>query len=627
MRARVWTSFGAVLAVLALVVGINLLAERTLAGARADLTQGRLYTLSPGTKQVLAGLKDTITLRLYYSRRLGSVLPVYGAYADRVREMLQEYVAASGGKVKLEVWDPEPFTDVEERALAYGLQGVPIDQGGEQVFFGIAGSNLLDDERQLAFLKPDRERFLEYDLTRLVYELSNPQRPVVGLMTSLPLDGDPRAMMMRMPGAGRPWVSMLQLRQSATVRTINPDVQAIDPDVTVLLVAGVADLPEPALYAIDQFVMRGGRLMAMVDPYSEASAASAGQEGAGRPLFGLAKLFDAWGVLFDPGQVVADPAGAWRVRGSGQRAQAVDYVAWFNVRDGLARNDPATADLQQVTVASAGAVQLRAGSGLEMTPLLTSSPRSGTLPLDKVRDPDPARILAEFKPDGGPRTIAARLRGPLRSAFEGPPTLPDGVQRASGLPEHRAATDGPANLVVVGDTDLLADRFWVRVQDFFGQQEATPFSDNGPFVANLVGTLAGGDALIGLRSRGESIRPFERVEAMQRDAEARYRQTEQQLQTRLEATQKRLTELRQGSRGAQQAVITSEQRDAIDAARREIVDTRRQLRLVQLDLRRDISALQDRLRLFCIAAVPAILSVLALGLGVVRARRRAAART
>ncbi|HLJ05387.1 MAG TPA: GldG family protein, partial [Acetobacteraceae bacterium] len=189
---RFWTSFVGVIAVAAIVIGINMFADARLANVHVDLTQSHIYTLSNGTRQILKGLKEPITLRLFYSRQLGSAVPVYGAYADHVREELREYAAASGGKIKLEFYDPEPFSDTEDHALAYGLQGVPLDQGGTQVYFGLAGGNLEDDERTIPFFQPERERFLEYDLTKLVYELSNPKRPVVGVMSSLPLDGDPR---------------------------------------------------------------------------------------------------------------------------------------------------------------------------------------------------------------------------------------------------------------------------------------------------------------------------------------------------------------------------------------------------------------------------------------------------
>src|SRR5271165_7026802 len=196
MQRRTLSAVISVIAVAAIVIGVNMFADARLATMRVDLTQQRLYTLAPGTRQVLAGLKDPITLKLFYSRKLGAAVPSYGAYTDRVREMLAQYAAAANGKIRLDYYDPEPFSDTEDQALAYGLQGVPIDQSGEQVYFGLAGSNQLDDERTVAFFQPEREPFLEYDLTKLIYDLSNPKRPVIGVMSSLPLDGDPRMMMM-----------------------------------------------------------------------------------------------------------------------------------------------------------------------------------------------------------------------------------------------------------------------------------------------------------------------------------------------------------------------------------------------------------------------------------------------
>jgi ABC-type uncharacterized transport system involved in gliding motility auxiliary subunit len=636
---RTWSSTLAVIAVAAILIGVNMLADSRLAGAQLDLTQHHLYTLSSGTRTVLAGLKEPITLRLYYSRALGAGIPAYGAYADRVSEMLRQYARIANGKIRLEFYDPEPFSDTEDRAMAYGLQGVPIDQSGEQVYFGLAGTNLLDDERTIAFFQSEREPFLEYDLTRLIYELSNPTRPVIGVMSSLPLDGDPRMMMMMrnnasMGGPGAPYVSMLQLRQTYTVKTVPTDAQMIDPDIQVLLVAQAQNLSDATLYAIDQFVMRGGRLMAMVDPASEAEAATPTQTGMPptNTESDLKKLFDAWGITFDSTHVVGDLKGAWRVRASpGDAMQAVDYVPWFNIRDaGINHDDPATADLTQVTVASAGAIGKAPGAAIEFTPLLSSSDESGLVPVDEVKEmPDPGKILASFKPEGGPRVIAARVRGMLKSAYAGPPPLAEGQKRPDGFPATIAETKAPANLVVAGDSDILADRYWVHVQDFFGQQDATPFSDNGPFVINLIGTLAGGDALIGLRSRGTAQRPFEVIDDMQKNAEAKFRQTEETLQTHLTEVQKQLTALRtgRGESGANaQAVITPEQRQSIDDLRRDITATRSRLRLVQLELRRDILGLETRIRLADIVLVPAVLTVLAVVLGIARRRRRARAR-
>jgi ABC-type uncharacterized transport system involved in gliding motility auxiliary subunit len=619
-----------------LAVGVNMLADRTLSRARIDLTENRLYTLSDGTRQVLQGLQDPVTLRVFYSRRLGAAIPVYGAYAERVRAMLEEYAAVSRGRVRLEFFDPEPFSETEDRAVALGLQGVPVDQGGESVYFGLAGVNLLDDERVIPFFQPDRERFLEYDLTRLVWELSNPRRPVMGVLSSLPLNGDPRAMMMRQPGVGQPFVAMNQLRQFYTVRDVAADAQVIEPDVQVLLVAHAQNLSDQTLYAIDQFVMRGGRLIALTDPHSESQASrpSAGGRPPADTSSSLSRLLEAWGIEAPSDKVVLDQRDAWRVRADPRdRVQAVSYLAWFNIpAAGLNRQEVATAELQQVTVASAGEVRRRDGAAIEFVPLLTTSDRTQLVDSAAVRqEPNPARLLAEFRPDGGQRVIAARVRGQLASAFQEAPALAEGTERPADFPAHRARTEGPANLIVANDGDILEDRFWVRVQDFFGQQVTTPFSDNGSFLINLADSMAGGEALVSLRSRGESLRPFELVEGIRREAETQYRQTERGLQERLEATERRLRELRQGPGGTERnaaanTVITPEQRAEIDRAREEIRRTRGELRQVQLELRRDIERLETWLRILNIAAVPLLLTLFAIGLGVVRARRRAEAR-
>lgn len=633
---RLLLSAGGVAAALMLAVGANMLADRFLSSARVDLTEQHLYTLSPGTRQVLGGLRDPITLRLFYSRRLGAEVPMFGAYAERVRDMLREYVAASGGKLRLEVLDPEPFSETEDRATALGLQAVPLDQAGEQVFFGLAASNQTDDERSIPFFQPDRERFLELDLTRIVWELTNPTRPVVGLMTPLPLNGDPRAMMMRQPQLAQPQAVITQLRQSATVRDVALDAQVIDPEIQLLVLAHPQGLSDTTLYAIDQFMMRGGRLLLLQDPHSEMQAGRAPQGQQADTSSSLARLLNAWGVEAPTDNVVLDLRGAWRVRAPGNdRVQAVDYLAWFALSgDSLNRQEAATAQIDQISLGSAGEVRRREGANIEFTPLLTSSAQSALIEADKVRrDPNPTRILADFRADGQRRVLAARVRGVLRSAFpDGPPALAEGQERPENFPAHRAATEAPANFVVINDTDILDDRFWVQVRDFFGQQVAQPFAGNGSFIVNLADTLTGSDALIGLRSRGESIRPFEAVEAIRRVADAQYRQTERGLQERLEATERRLRELRQGPAGTpgernrSQVVITPEQRAEIDRAREEIASTRRQLRTVQLELRRDIDGLETRLRILNIAAVPALITLLAIGLAVVRARRRAAAR-
>ena len=325
---RLWSSALGLVAAAALAIGVNMLVDRLAPRARVDLTQQQLYTLSGGTVSVLRGLQEPVTLRLFYSRRLGAAVPAYGSYAERVRAMLEEYVAVSGGKVRLEVFDPEPFSETEDRALALGMQGVPVDQSGEQIYFGLAGSNLLDDERSIPFFQPERERFLEFDLTRLVYELSSPRRPVVGVMSTLPMNGDPRMMMMARGGpAPQPFAVMQTLRQFYTVQDVPLDAQRIADDIQVLMVVHPQGLSEATQYAIDQFVMRGGKLIVFVDPHSEGQAGRPGP--GGRPPANTAselnRLLNAWGIDAPNEAVVLDLRGAWRVRANpNDRVQAVD---------------------------------------------------------------------------------------------------------------------------------------------------------------------------------------------------------------------------------------------------------------------------------------------------------------
>ncbi len=640
MRApvrRLWSSVVAVIAVAVIAIGVNLFVGARFANAHLDFTAGSVYTLSRGTRAILADLGQPVTLRLYYSRTLGARLPVYGEYADRVRAMLLEYAARARGKIHLEFFDPLPFSRTEDEALGYGLTGVPLEQGGSKVYFGLVGTNLINTERTIPFFDPSRERFLEYDLTRLVLELAHPKPPVVGVMSSLPLFGNPRLMMMGQGQAGQPggpWMSLVELEKDFHLEQVPLTAQVIDPKIQVLLVAQAQDLPLPTLYAIDQFVMRGGRLMVVVDPRSEAQAATPGPNGM--PVIDtssdLEPLFKAWGIEYSPDKIVTEESEAVVVQQSGSaEVEGVPYIAWFNITGGISRSDPATADLRQVTVGSAGFIAKAPGAHITFTPLLESSAQSEVLPVSAVSvDPDPAKLLAGFKPAGGPRVIAARVRGILHSAFKGPPPLPAGVERAADLTPYIAATKEPADLVVVADSDILADRFWVQVQDFFGQPEAIPFSDNGALVSNLVGSLAGGDLLLTLRGRGDPNRPFTVIQAMQNQAQARFRRTELALQARLTATEQKLNALRHGTAAAGpgaagasgQALLTAAQTQAIEAAEQEILDTRRELRQVEFDLNRTITHLETELRLFCIVLVPLILVLAAIVLALYRGRRR-----
>jgi ABC-type uncharacterized transport system involved in gliding motility auxiliary subunit len=637
----------ALLCALALLVGINVIADKTLRAERIDLTEQKLYTLSDGSKSTLAKIDEPLTFRFYFSKRLGDEIPTYALYANRVRELLQEYAALSKGKIRLEELNPEPYSAVEDRAVAFGLQGVPIDQGGEQVYFGLAATNSTDDQQVIPFFQPERERFLEYDLTKIVHNLAFPKKPVVAVITSLPLEGDMMAAMQGRPM--QPMAVMEQLRPLYDVKTLGGDIAAIDKDVDVLLLAHPQNLSEKTLYAIDQFVLRGGKALVFVDPNSEMQAARPSQfNPPGAPHDSdLPKLFASWGVEMLPKTIAGDRNRARRVNaGTSSRVQAVDYVAWMNLKkDSLNQNDPITAELSALNLASAGVLQQKEGATTQFEPLVQTSVGGGKIPVEKVQSPlpDVAGILRDFKRDPAPLTLAARVTGAAASAF------PDGTPKdekkdakaeekkgedakaedkkaedeKKGAPPKDHIAKGNISVVVVADTDLLDDRFWIQSQDFFGQRVVVPVANNGDFVANAVEVLAGGTELVALRSRGTSARPFEVVQEIQRDAEQRYSAKEKELQDHLKDLEGKMKDIRVvKDQQGQGVVLTSEQAAALDQFRGDMVKTRQQLRDVQLALRQDIDRLKSWLQFANIALVPILVGVVAIVLGIVRMRRR-----
>jgi ABC-type uncharacterized transport system involved in gliding motility auxiliary subunit len=632
-----------------LLVAVNVIAQHGLRSARLDLTQRHLYTLSDGSKKTLARLDEPITLRFYYSPRLGDEVPSYGIYAQRVREMLEEYAALAKGKVRLEVLNPQPFSPTEDRAVAFGLQGVPIDQGGEQVYFGLAATNSTDDQQVIPFFQPERERFLEYDLTKLVHSLAFPKKTVVGLATSLPLEGD---FMAAMQGrALQPYTILEQLRQLYEVRTLSPDFDKVDDDVDVLMIAQPQNLSEKTLYAIDQFVLKGGKALVFVDPYSETQAAHANRmnPSPAGTASNLDKLFAAWGVEMAPGKVAGDRRAARRVNaGAASRVQPIDYVAWLALKeDNLNRDNLVTGDLSQINLATAGILTPRDGAKTTFTPLITTSNDAEEIPVEKVEGlPDVAGLLSDFKSGNKKLTLAAQISGPAETAFpEGPPkpatsdkdkdkekngatepaktdaAKPDAQDTAASQQIKTAAQ--PINVIVVADTDILDDRFWVQVQDFFGQRVAIPTAGNGDFVTNAVDVLSGGNDLIGLRTRGTSTRPFEVVQNIQRAADERYQAREKDLEQQLKDTEAKIKELRgKGGGSGGNVTLAAEQVQTIDNFRAQMLDIRRELRGVQLNLRQDIDRLKATLEFFDIALIPLLVGLAAVVLGIVRMQRR-----
>jgi ABC-type uncharacterized transport system involved in gliding motility auxiliary subunit len=590
-------------------LALNTFGGLSLRDLRLDLTENRQFTLSEGTERLLAGVEEPITLRLYASKALREANPFLGSYADRVHDLLRTYADAAGGKIAVEYIDPEPFSPEEDRAVGFGLQPVALDAGGASGYLGVAGTNSTDDVDVLPVLSPEREAFLEYDLTRMVNNLAHPDKPVVALLTSLPINGDPAMQY-------RPWQVMQELGQFFDVRFMGGDIQRFEDDVDALMLVHPQALSQQTLYAIDQFVLRGGKALVFVDPHSEAQAMRQQQPGMpGDTFSNLDPLFQAWGVEYAPDKIVGDPQAARQVAyPSGGREQIIDYLPWLSLgSDRLAAGEVVTAELDRVNLGTAGFLKPRAESGVTFAPLLRSSADAMAIEADKVRlFPDPFVLIREYQPGGEELAMAASVSGPVKSAYGDKP--PEGVTAAG---EHLKEATAPARIVVVADTDLLDDRNWLANQNMLGQQVTVPLADNANLVANALDFLVGSDALTGLRGREVAVRPFTTVAEIRRASEIRYRAKEQELLQKLGDLQGKLSSLEVGE-GEDVSLLGEAQREEIDGFRAQLLQTRGELREVQHALRKDIEELRDRVRFLNIAAVPLLVAALAIVIAVVR---------
>ncbi len=618
------------LALLAVAFIAAVMASNTLLrGVRVDLTENRLYTLSQGTRNILANIEEPINLYYFYSDRETRNVPFLRSYAGRVREMLSEFAAASNGRLVVQTIDPLPFSEDEDRASLFGLEPVNLGTMAQNVYFGLAGTNAVGDEAAIPFFQPDKEAFLEYDLARLIYSLANPEKPVIGLLTGVPVTGgfDPQ-----LQQATQPWMSVQQARQLFEVRALPMNLDRIDDDVEVLWVVQPGVLEERTLYAIDQFVLGGGRAVFFIDPFVEITSYDADPMGFGQAsAVELAPLLDAWGVDFSYDTVVTDNIYALSVAGGfGQRA--IRHIGLlgpdFDVMD---QEDVVTAGLETVNFSTPGHFELNADAQASLLPLIWTSTESATMQTGLFQFlQDPEVLLDDFVPAGRSHVLAARLQGPLRSAFpDGPPIgLQDDDEPDGDAPDpamHRNTTTN-ANLILVGDVDVLSNRLWVQEQSFLGQPLVTAFASNGDFVVNILDNLTGSADLIGLRSRATFSRPFTTVETLRREADARFRQTEQALQAELAETERRLGEL-QATREDQGSLLMSpEQQAEIDRFLQQQLQIRRELRAVRRDLDRSIESLGTALKVINITLVPGLLILVTLIVVAVRRNRRGAGR-
>ena len=609
MKKLMLSSAGLVLIALAFLA-FNLFSSLSLSGARLDLTEQKLYTISAGTRQILAELDKPVELHFFYSDVASKDLPALRTYAKRVEEMLEAYQREAGAKLKLHIIDPEPFSADEDKAAEFGLQGIPLQQGGDSIYFGLAGKNAEGQTQVIPFFALDQEEFLEYELSRLVQSLAKPERPVVGVLSGLQVNGG-FDMLARQPTPA--WMVMEEIRQLFQIESLKGDVDLIPETVSVLLLIHPKQLPEQTLYAIDQFVLRGGKLLTFVDPFSEADIqAEMPGERVVDKASNLEPLFKAWGLRMLPDQVLGDGSYAMSVSMS-QEQRPVRHAAWLKLpKNALDQDDISTAALESITVASAGMLEPLEGAKTQFTPLLRSSQYA--MPFDAKRFAmltNPEELIRELEPTGERYALAARISGPAQSAYpEGIEGHKDGLKQADNI-----------NLIVVADTDLLTDRMWVQVQDFFGQRIPQPWADNAGFAINALDNLAGSEALISVRSRGRFTRPFEVVEAIQREAEVQFREKEQDLQARLADTEQKLAALQQNQDPSKALELTPEQQAAVQQFIQQKLAIRKELRDVRYQLNADIEALGSRLKFLNIALVPLLLTLGVLALWLWRRRR------
>lgn len=597
-------STGALVLLAVLFVVLTMLAGLTLRNLRVDLTENDLYTLSDGTVNILESLDEPITLRLYFSDSASEDLPQIRRYADRVWELMEEMASRADGKLEIERIDPLPFSEQEDDAARYGLEGVPLSQAGDLLYLGVVGTNRIDGLEVLPFASPQRETFLEYDLARMISSLATPDRPRVGLISGLPLAGG----MNPQTGQRNPaWAVHDQWTELFDVQTVQPTAGALPEDLDALVLVHPKRLSEGLLRAIDQFVLGGGRLLAFVDPYAEADPGDNPMDPAARFMAerdsSLPALFDAWGVGFDVDRFVADPGRALQVTlQQGQPPVRHPAILGLTAAD-MDGEDIVTAQLEVINTASIGAFDLSGlADGLDAVALLESSEAAGELPTERLRmAADPASLADELGEGTGVRTLAVRLTGTATTAY------PD---RAAADDDWRR--EGDLNAILVADTDLLADALWVQRQRFLGQVLLEPFADNGALAVNAVENLLGNADLISIRGRASSDRPFDLVDTLRREAEARLRATEQQLELELREAEARLTELQQARGDADLSILTPEQEAEIDRFMDQRLEIRRQLRQVRRELDSDIEALGGRVKLINIALMPVLVTLFAL---------------
>ena len=604
------------IAFFALVLINNLLFDKL----RLDLTEGDLYSISEGTHRVIEQIDEPINLYFFFSNKATEGLTPLRNYANRIQSLLEEYERYADGKINLQIIDPEPFSEAEDKAAEMGLTAAPLSALGDSVYLGLAATNTLDDEEVIAFFDPSQEVLLEYEISKLIYRLSNPESLKVSVISSLPVQGgmnpNPMAMQMGQPQTVPAWASFDQLEQLYEVELLEADAQEIPEDTSVLLVVHPKSLSQGQLYAIDQYVLAGGKAMILVDPLAESDAQVPGMMGVPEPSRSdLPTLFKAWGIQYSATDIVLDAAKGLEIRmPSGMPGRHVGYIGLEG--DSISEQDIVTNALSLINGASMGHLNPSEGATTQFQTLLQSSDFVDVTSAETymMATANPESLLDYFTPQEQTLTLAARVSGPAKSSFT---QVPEGQSK-----EQHIASSEDIQLLVVADTDILTDAFWVQVTNFFGQPILQPVANNGDFLINAVDNLGGSTELMSIRGKNQYQRPFDVVEELTVEAEAKFREQEQLLQAQLQQTVDQLAQL-QGQQGeAGSLVLNAEQEAAIDEFVAKKLEIRKQLREVRHQLDKDIESLGAWLKVLNIAVMPLLLTLLLAFIAKKLSRRR-----
>ena len=615
---RSFYSFGTIALASLLFIALLIISNAMLRGWRVDLTENGQYTLSVGTREILENLQEPVTLYLFFSEESSRELPQLRSYAAWVEELVEEMAQASAGGLSVRRINPLPFSPDEDRAAEFGLQSVPVGAGGDMLYFGLAGTNSLDDVQVMPFIQPSKERFLEYDLAKMVATLSRPERRKVALFSSLELEPgfDPMSQ-----GLREGWVIYDQLTQLFDVETLGPNAEVIAEDVDLLFMVHPRELSAEFRYELDQFVLRGGRLVVFLDPMAEMDTGGDPSDPMARmnarSASDLGELLTAWGVAYDAGRVVGDLYYALQVS-AGAGMAPVRHLGILSVTgDGLNSDDIVSADLEAVNFSSAGWFEPVEDATTAFEPLVLSSENAAPIDSGRLRFlNNPNELLDGFEPTGDRYALAARVTGPAQSLYEQAPTQEQAET-------HRSrAVEGGINVLLFADSDVLSDRLWVQKQNFLGQTLVNSFADNGSLVVNGVDHMLGSPELISIRTRATSARPFTRVDRLRLEAEEQFRATEERLQRELEDTERKLTEIQSSREDGDLTVLSLAQETEIQRFVDQRLKIRADLREVRHQLDREIDGLGTWLKIVNIGLVPILVIVLSVFIGQFRQRRR-----